>query len=380
MKRRKVAYAVLLVIVAAGLAISYRWLSDARQGGTAGRPASAAPATKPPAAGTVSNGPSAFPLPDTSDMQRLSEYRLAQAQLKSEVPVHPWQLKRIENVGRESIPELIAHLGEFDDYMPADVSVGGTGSSLGSPEFANQLVIRLARVRRLLEEGRRNPEAVIGPLREAFEENLDRYPEAERELLELLDRGPVVDRGESSAHVARVTVLVATYVLSELGDQRALPLMLKAYKHHEQYSDVKGLKRPPKQAPAAPATLLYGMHRLIAAAPEQDSNPEAREARTAYLTAASAVLPDVQTLEVTSWNAQYDSFDPRIQAMKPLQGSSEAILQGQPTEEVVLWPWKDKAGTSLSDFNGTISPAAHDLLDKAERYIRLAFPDECKDF
>jgi len=296
------------------------------------------------------------------------------------IPKHEWQAKRVNNIKGESISDCIENLANFDDQSLAMTSLSGILP--GSVQGDSIVVTRLARVRRLLEEGRRDPERVIGPFRASFRRALEEYPEAYREFItackkaEAEGKGALTSSEPSAYDRARARSLSATYVLAELGDHESLPLMVRSFE----------MGMDPKQmvSPAPQAITLYAMHQLMLSYPEDKLTPEMRGIRQEYLDAAKGVFPEAKTVTATRWNADYSESDPRITMLDP----KKRVLRGQPTMEMSIYPVRfadgqDPAAGVRVLIGESGEPVAHcepppkrsmDLFLKVKEFSQLAFP------
>ena len=239
-----------------------------------------------------------------------------------------------------------------------------------SPAFQRLVVTRLARVRRLLDQGRRDPQQVVPPLRRSFAEALAGWSEeftnhwraiqaAEEAGQHGLSRsGP----DQYSKYVARS--IAATYLLAELGDHQSLPLMLKCYQMH-----VFGEPAPSMYAPVPPALTLYAMHRLVLSFPEEQLTDEARLVREDYLQLAEC-LPPPEVITVTrNWAAYYDESDPRVTVFDP----KGRVLSGEPTMEMVVHAYVFTDGEEISNPEGRVSDRADALFRELRRFVETSY-------
>lgn len=290
-----------------------------------------------------------------------------------DVPVHPWQEERSKNISTETIKEAINNLANFDDMMLAQTSISGLIYADMSAAFQRLVVVRLARVRKLLDEGRADPKRVVSPLQFSFEEALAGWPKAaanRRRRWEALEKkGGAFNLSEPDQFSKyQVRSLAATYLLAELGDHQSLPLMLKCYKMHDDY-----LKSPPAvfaYAPVPPALTLYAMHRLISSFPEEQLNAEARQVRENYLQLAKCLPPPEKETVTKSWSANYDESDPRIRIFDP----KGKVLQGEAKMEMAVYPYQFTDGTKISDVEGKVSERAELLFKELGRFVEAAYP------
>jgi len=285
------------------------------------------------------------------------------------VPPHSWQKERAKNIVQETIEETIQNFAHFDDLMLAQTSFEGGGFEL-DPRAQSLVVTRLARVRRVLEEGRADPEKVIPHLRRVLADALTGWPDARRQKEIRMNASVGYSRSEPDNYdTLRVGALAATYLLAELGDHEALPVMAECFRCHKvekPYESVEELRF----APVPPALTLYAMHRLVSSYPVEELSPEARRLRETYLKSATC-LPAPQEVTVTRWNAGYDESDPRIMMMDP----EGRVLRGQPTMKLAVYPWQFDDGTPTFDHGVFISERAKSLFSQLERFVVAAFPE-----
>ncbi len=286
-----------------------------------------------------------------------------------QIGVHPWQVERVENMRGETIEQTIENLANFDDMLLASSSISAWAGT-GSTPFHMLVVTRLARVRRLLEEGRAHPERIIPPLRRAFRESVDRFPEVHREFMRALNE---IDRlwkeegirspGRSEPNEydkLRARVLAATYVLTELGDHEALPTMVESYRMW--YAGI---------LPPVPGGMtLYAMHRLVSSYPESELNAEARRLREEYLEAATC-LPPPREKTVTKWNARYDESDPRVMIMDP----KGVVLRKEPTMTLPVYPHRFTDGSLIASGMGRVYTRGEELFRQLERFVAAVFAE-----
>jgi len=275
-----------------------------------------------------------------------------------------WQAQLVSNIRGEAIGDCIANLGNFDDQHLADTSLGDIRAE--STAGQSIVVTRLARVRRLLEEGRRRPDTVIGPFRSAFKRALDQWPQARQEFITAFTqaeaRGAGFTRGEPMAYdKIRTLSLAATYVLAELGDHESLPLMVHAFE----------MNIDPKQmvSPAEPAITLFAMHQLILSYPEARLTPQSRRIRDEYLAATKGVFPEPEKVIVTRWQADYSESDPRV----VLLDLGKKVLRDQPTMEMRIYPVKFADGQRITESMSRPTQRTMKLFEQIKQFVQLSF-------
>ncbi len=283
------------------------------------------------------------------------------------IGVHPWQVERVEGMRGETIEQTIENLANFDDMHLAISSISAWAGFASTP-FNILVVTRLARVRRLLEEGRSHPEGIIPPLRRAFRESLDGFAEARREMMRVANekrrlwKQGIRTPGKSEFdeyYKLRARVLAATYVLTELGDHEALPMMVESYRIG--YTGI---------SPPVPGGMtLYAMHRLVSSYPESELNAEARRLREEYLEAAKC-LPPPREKTVTRWNARYDESDPRVMIMDP----KGVVLRKEPTMTLPVYPHRFTDRSLIASGMGRVYTRGEELFRQLERFVAAAFP------
>ncbi len=286
----------------------------------------------------------------------------------AEIGPHPWQQTRVKNIRGESIQELVANLGNEDDFMPAELSISGELGSMMNAGFCPIVVTRLARVKRLFELAGPSRDEVRGELRSALGKTIDEYPQIFAGFFGEFVGKTFMPSSHAKHFVgAQYTALSATYLLAELQDFQALPIMLRSYEIHKP----SFVSLSESMSPISPAFTLVAMHRLIDQMPEQDLSPEARERREAFLAAAMPLIPDPTMVATTKWDAELTSYDPRV----TVTGLGGAVMERDPIIGLPRYPDRFTDGAEIVDGNGKVSPRAEELFRLAEEFIVSAFPD-----
>lgn len=284
------------------------------------------------------------------------------------VPVHNWQKERSDNIDTETIEQTIRNLANIDDLHLAHTSISGIPPMNTSPAFQSLVVTRMARVRRILSEGRNDPKLVVPHLRKVYEDALTRWPKAIRDKLRALHAGrqPPRDPGNEPDLGTKyeTRAIAATYLLAELGDHESLPLLFKGYEiHGYPYSATE------IYAPVPPAITLYAMHRLVQSFPEEKLNAEARNVRFNYLEQAKCLPPPRDILVTKSWYARYDESDPRIAVLD----REKKVLRDEPTMSMVVYPHRFTDGKRISTSDGKVSERAKLLFTELEKFIKAQY-------
>lgn len=286
--------------------------------------------------------------------------------------VTSWHRERVTNIRSETIEQLVENIANIDDYHFA-ISSFSRGYFPGEMSSETGLVINLFRVRRLFEEGQRNPEQVIPVLQQAYQEIHETWPDAKEEQKQkaLKLKRIVEENGDYSSvfltepdlYMKNRTCAVAmTYLLAELQDHDSLSILLEGYKKHrnwiEEYGE--GLKAAPVPTPMT----LYAIHRLAVTLPENKMDSQTLAARSAYLEWADKYVPEPEIRKVTTWNADYDESDPYRHIVDP----KGTVLTGQPSILMAKYPYKLKDGTFF--FNG----GDEDEQQKEKEWAELLIP------
>lgn len=283
---------------------------------------------------------------------------------RKRVPPHPWHLERLENIANETLEETARNLAHSDDRHLVDTSLADVSAGMSTQWYVLGAT-RLVRVRKLLEMGRTDPSRITPLLRELLLEAAEGFEEACRERDERFRKeGPQVRYASDPVEKwmnYRYRAIGATYVLAELNDYDALPVLAQSYRVHS--------LEPIRRAPIRPAMTLYAMHRLVSSFPEERLSAEAKRLRDEYLEAAK-ILPEPKTMTVTSWSAKYNETDPRIMIFDP-QGR---VLKGQPTMKISVWPHTFTDGTLMMWRFRKMDPRGQMLFEKIEAFIDAAFP------
>lgn len=251
---------------------------------------------------------------------------------KQRMPPLKWGKDLASAIAQEkTCAEVIAHLADFDDLSLATSSISDVPVSIDNADVQMRVVIRLMRVRRLIEDGRRDPSTVSKLLRVELERSVKEWP---RLWEKQLATGPRELAEPDDYMRAQVKALAATYILAELGQYDSLPLLLMSYK----FNSTPGMFHP-----VPPAITLVAMHRMVERMPDEKLDARAKDAKAAYLAEALTAIPPVKEITVTGSKAVYQESDPRFFAIDP----RKLVLADQPRIHLSLYPTRFLDGTSM---------------------------------
>lgn len=305
---------------------------------------------------------------DVSGIAELEEQDIkmiaSRAQGLMEVPMHPWRKKLLGNIRSETMEQTLRNFANFDDCSLAETTISGYDSSEACAEFQKRVVVRLMRVRKVLAYGREHPEEVVPTLRQLLRDSLLAWPATyEKRQQDWADGIRTYEKPDAYLR-SQKTCLAAAYILAELGDYQALPLLAHQYHIHHPWPP------PIIRAPVPPAITFYAMHRLASSHPRGALSSEAAQALDQYL-AATECLPPPEETTVTVWSADYSESDPRLLITR----KKKEVLQGQSVMTMPVYPTQFKDGSDMQDSNGKTSKELDALFSKLDAFVRLAYPD-----
>jgi hypothetical protein len=291
------------------------------------------------------------------------------AHAEQEILVHPWHKERVENIRSENIRQVIQNLANFDDGSFAETATSRMFAR-GSVRSEMGRVVRMFRVRRLFEEGARSPEQVLPLLRQTYKEALDAWPSARADHLEAAgqafrERGGFTLSEPDAYNIANAKAVAMTYLLAELKDYDALPVLVEGYRLQARWMD----ELPPDAftlVPVPTTMTLYAIHRLVRGMKPEGMSPAARTARQVYMDWAEKNLAEPTTLKGTAWNSLYDESDPYLRIID----REGKVLAGEPSIELPVYPdtWKD--GTFL-DGEDELGPVPMEIRDREKEWAKL---------
>jgi len=292
---------------------------------------------------------------------------------KKRLPVHPWHKERVDNIRKETLQETIQNLANIDDNHFA--MTVGSGDADGTPEGEAIRIAYLFRVRRLLEEGTRQRRRVVPMLKKALIDSLRSWPKAFREELFLYHRlKGVVPKPEPDLHdKAQIIATVSTYVLAELGEHEALPLLLASQRLQNRWIQAIPLERyyHIPQCPVPVPISLYSMHRLVSTHPKDRLPAGATEALARYMTWAKKNVPPPKRLIAARWNADYDESSIRLRIMDP----NRVLFRDQPMMEVYRYPTVFSDGEDMQKYPAApyISERSREWFGLIEAFVQAAY-------
>jgi hypothetical protein len=287
------------------------------------------------------------PIPnDSLDFEFIKQKAILEK--KAFVPVTTLQSRRVDTIAQESIDQVIANLAGFDDYHFATTS-SPRSFSPGSPESVGMMLPNLFRVRRLLEEAERDHKLIAQKMKDALADALMRWPEAFKNELAMrieFDRQkiPMIKDAPTEHDKVRLQTQVATYVLAEMPDHTALPVLIQSYRKQQEWIDAIPVEKYAwiPQCPVPPPISLYAMHRLVSTYPLTERSDAAMTAHKAYMQWADAHLPELKRYEGVRSKSKYDESDPRN-----IMADREGLLQvNEPKISLTIYPayFKDRSG------------------------------------
>ncbi len=267
------------------------------------------------------------------------------------------QKARVANIAKETLEECIRNFAHYDDLSQAESSISGLLGSPTSGSFQVIVVTRLARVRRVLEAGRKAPATILTLLREELRRDAAEWPKAfdaeMKGLTEATKRGtPMTSQQADRFEAITVGAAASTYLVGELADRESLPLLVTLHKLND---------APKRYGPVTPALLIGAMREIITNVPESSLNGPSRDLRAAFLKEAGNSMSVPRVTTATSWEAQWDESDPRLTVL----GTGSELLKYQPTMQMGLYPDAFKDGKLIGDEEGVASPRAAKLLHLA---------------
>jgi len=287
---------------------------------------------------------------------------------KPQIAPLDWQADRVSTIGKESIAELAANLANFDDVHMAETSIEN-GVMAVDAAAQIEVVTRLARVRRLLEESAQHRDEIVVLMRRQLSDTLVQYGDAYAEFQRIISTEPMHRWTEPGTYRRLQNPSVAaTYLLAILHDYQSLPLILEVYEKLYKPDRSPITKALKQYGPVPPAITVYAAYLLIEAFPIEKLSASARQARSSFLDLATPVLPPLIQKKVTTWNAAYEEEDPRLQVLDP----NRITLRGQPATTIDIFPVKFVDGEVISDTRGYVAPRGVELLAKARAFATAA--------
>ena len=328
--------------------------------GRRGRPQTSA--SLPPQETDISDPPVRDPVVEGTDMAFVEAVTL--------LPVSRWQKERIDNIRKEKLKNILENLANWDDDHFA-TTVSGGGFMLGDPRCEMTRLVHLSRVRRLLETGRETPEAITPKVKAILRQSLAGWPDAyDHEKKRVLQAKGFISFGDgpNAYEKARVKAMVATYLLAELQDHDALPLLMKSHALQAKWI-AEWPHRGISSCPVPPAISLYAIHRLVSTYPQSKLGAEAREAHRAYMEwAKKQVRPPVK-FKGTAWDAKRTESDPALRVLTATNRRLPALaLRDERMMELVTYPTRFADGGPVQ---GGRRRSMNDISDRAKEWFVL---------
>lgn len=262
---------------------------------------------------------------------------------------------RTELVNRlraEDVQQTIDNLADFQDTGWVYGSFPTGPGHLGTYAYAMNMTPRLNRVRKLLEQGRKDPAVVIPVLVRKFDEAAQGFEEAEKAAFKRYPDGHIKTVTEWNRK--QIVSMAAPYLLAELKHFPALPLMARVY------------RRPDKRLPVSRMFIWYAMHTLALEHPREGLSPKAKQALDAYLEATRKEVPPPRKVHVSAWNAALEESDFRV-----VVGKQDIGLAKQPQIELHQYPGQ------LLRYDYIVGPP-DEIIDRwfrqLAKFVDLAYP------
>jgi hypothetical protein len=366
MNRRPTAFLLAIAILAVLM-----YLHD-----PADRPALVSVPSQPPTSRPAATSPSGqsppadVELPVVDDVVADPSRELLDALLR--VPVSEWHGKRVKNMGRESVRELVENLANFDD-MHLATTADGYDHANGTYDNATHLLAHLFRVRRLLAVEKESPGLVAPIMTDAYAKAMQAWPEAYRDwstrFYSPLDSALSV---EEPLEVDKVTTraITATYLLGESADAGMLGILMDGYGTQQKWlGEYKRAARA--QCPVPPVFTLYAIHRLVTTIPDASISAEARAARDVYVSWAKQRIPEPREVMVPAWNSKYDESHVLLRVGDPRQ----VLLEQEPKIVMNVYPDGFKEGSRFeADSRPELSSEEQEWQDQLLAAARSMIP------
>jgi hypothetical protein len=270
----------------------------------------------------------------------------------------------LETLSKESTLESIENLPNFDDTRVKQTISGLMPQD--SYIFLLQFIPKLTRVRKILEETNSNPnqDETIVALMQQLENSIKDYREVIVEYDKaMLEAGGSMTHFEPLEYQRRQSYAGATtYLLSELGAYKAMPLLSKVYFYES-------------KIPVSRLFVFYSMHLLAVDHPRTGLSPQSKTALDEYLEAA-ADLPKPLDFQAPTSKAAYHETDFRSTIMQ------QDILKNQPKRPLRVYPpslrefEKESWGTPQTNPHWlAVDSKIDELAQKLKVFIDATYPE-----
>lgn len=281
-------------------------------------------------------------------------------------PLH-WQQELVKKVGAQSIEQLIQSLADYDDLHFVDSSLSGPLTAKDADAWP-LVVVRLTRVRRLLDLSTEHHTEVVGALRRSLADAVKEWPGALRELDEIYTKATANGRTFITSEPMRwqkvqMQGAAAVYLLSILGDAEDLQRILEV---HEQTMQMNLAPRQDRVVGMVPPSFtFYGLHRMICTLPLSSVSEGSRSLTQKYRGNVRDVLPEVRSIRTTAWNANRTEFDPRLTYLDMNLRS----LKSERMMEMPVFESRFSDGQLLSDPDGLPTQRTDELVSKIRQIV-----------
>ena len=242
--------------------------------------------------------------------------------------IHPGWAKLQQTMRDETFRDTFYHLTNNDNLAMLIPMMNGRTFSPGVYESDILIVSKMTGVRKLLQEAQKNPEDVSAFLQTQLCELAEGYPQQYADFLHELNEAGFDGLCSKELPENKKTCLlctVAVYILSQIGSDKALPVLSRISVQDEPGGEMS--------RPVNPKFLYYAMHRII-----QKSQTVGDSGKfSGYLEKAKTLnIHGVKPIAVTAWDADFHEDD--FQRILP---DRELDLNLQPTIKLELFPSLD---------------------------------------
>lgn len=246
-------------------------------------------------------------------------------------PIHPGRANLQRRLRHETLQQSFEHLGDNDNLATLMPLMSGRPFSPGNYQSDVMIVTKMTRVRKLLADARRDPQATATFLQQQIRSLAAEYPQQYEQYMQMRKENPGTLRSrELHEHLkTRIKATAAVFVLSQIDEPGALETLAWLSGQGERgrkYSGAVNRK-----------FLLYAMHSLIS----RQQEDVADSGRNEYLQqAAKWDVLQADTVSVAAWDAHYHEGDFRVRLP-----DSRIDLDAQPQIRLQQFPLLERLGS-----------------------------------
>lgn len=273
-------------------------------------------------------------------------------------PVHPGRAHIQSQMRQETFQETFFQLTDLYNFAMIMGSMGGQALGIGSYGSDIRMVVKMTRMRKLLEDAKANPQEVASFLQDQLVLMTEQLDSVYQEYVKQCKAGMNSYSELPDYRKYQVRSTAAVYILSQINAFESLPTLAKI--------STLGKSRdepdlPTIGGPVHRKFIFYAMHKLVHQFPTSSLSPEARQAQDKYLNKANAMnIPESRNVKGTSWNTPYHEDDYRLQA----SWTNIEITQSD-LVELELFP----------ELNQLTKEDIDSLLVDMRSFVKLAFPE-----